>query len=131
MARTSLTVDYFFSVVGRDLDAEGIRDTEVADYIKRSENVILAFTSSNGDPASGVWVDAICSAIQFDMINRVYNNPAGKSAESMGPENQSFAAPGGLFLLPGEKEQLTKLIGRGTFGGLGTIKTYRGDYYNW
>jgi hypothetical protein len=131
MARTSLTVEYFFSVVGRDLDAEGTRDTEVADYIKRSENVILAFTSSNGNPANGVWVDAICSAIQFDMINRVYNNPAGKSSESMGPENQSFTAAGGLFLLPGEKEQLAKLVGRGNFGGLSTIRTTRGDYANW
>lgn len=126
--KSSLTVDYFFAVVGRDLDPENKRDAEVEDYLKRSENIILAYTSTNGIPENGIWVDSICSAIQFDMINRVYNNPAGKSSEAMGPENQSFSAPGGLFLLPAEREQIDKIKQPQSFGGLSVIRINRGDF---
>lgn len=126
--KSSLTVEYFFNVVGRELDPENRRDAEVADYLKRSENIILAYTSSNGVPENGHWVDSICSAIQFDMVNRVYNNPAGKASEAMGPENQSFSAPGGLFLLPAEREQIDKIKSPPSFGGLGVIRVNRGDF---
>lgn len=128
MTRTSLTTEYFFSVVGRALDPEETRDAEVTDYIKRSEAIILSYTSATGDPEHGIWVDALCSAIQFDMVNRVYNNPAGKASEAMGPQNNSFVAPGGIYLLPAEREQLDKLKQGSRLGGLGTIYTYRDDF---
>lgn len=131
MARTSLTTEYFFSIVGDDLNPENNRQAEVDDYIKRSENIILAYTSNTGDPANGTWVDAICSAIQFDMVARVYYNPAARSSEAMGPENVSFTAPGGLFLLPAEREQLDKLKVKSSRGGLGVMRVTRGDIGNW
>lgn len=125
MAKSSLTASDFLEVLGEEDD----RLKEVESYLVRSESIILAYTSSNGDPAHGIWVDALCSAIQFDMVNRVYTNPAALSSEAMGPQNQSFSAPGGLFLLPAEREQLDKLkAGRKSRTGIGTIRTRRPDF---
>lgn len=128
---STLTLDYFWAVVGREDDPEEIRDAEVLDLLKGAENKILAYTSRNGDPAYGVWVDAICSVVQLDMVKRAYKNPDFVASDAMGGQARAFPAPGGLFLLPGEREELDKLKRRTRNGGLGIISTHRPDYANW
>jgi hypothetical protein len=132
MSRSSLTVEHFFNVVGRSEDPTASRDAEVADLLEGAENKILAFTSPNGDPANGVWVDAICKTIQMDMIKRAFKNPDLVSNDALGPQSRAFPAPGGLFLLPGEREELERLKGtQSAAGGLYSIRTYRRDFYDW
>lgn len=129
MARSSLTAEIFLETMGDERNPEDNREREVESYLTRSEAVILSYTSSTGDPADGIWIDSICSAIQFDVVNRVYSNPMALSSDAMGPQNQSFAAPGGIFLLPAEREQLDKIKqGRKTSSGIGRIRTSRPDF---
>lgn len=129
---SSLTVEKFFTIVGRDDDPNGTRDAEVQALLEGSEAKIKAYTSPTGNPLHGVWVDSLCSVIQLDVVKRAYLNPDMVASDAMGPQSKSYPAPGGLFLLPGEREELDKLkAGSSSRKGLGTIRMDRPDYHFW
>ena len=126
--QSSITREYFLKVVGSEMDPEEERTDEIDDLLKRSENLILAYISPNGQPEFGNWVDSICSAIQMDMMMRVWHNRRGLASEAMGPESQSFVAPGGLMILPAERETLDRIKVAHQTGGIGTLRTTRRDF---